>query len=316
MYHKPSPLWPYAMLVCLFTFPTLLIANSLKTPPKENTLETVEVAINGIYVTNSVIYTFPKQMEQIVRSPYNRKGKKRDEKFGRFADSKRINIGKKNKFYYWTSVIHQQEDRLTILDGLNLKHVTIELNEGKIFDTNTIPWDLINPPRDDRGAPTTRETKKLRSDFRKAFYKANRVKVTGATLYRNLSKTKKEYLVATQLPGFPIVKMECSFKEDTFCQFTRACNVIGLRNSHAKDLFGIAYDKAKNMIWMVDQKKKELLQLTSDNHCYKTRYVSSTSLPERIKKPSNVFIESESKTLWVTAHDKDDYYNASVFSWP
>jgi hypothetical protein len=211
----------------------------------------------------------------------------------------------------------QTPERQLFFDGKELAWIESDPKTMTEILRRSIPWDMIRPPRDSRGEPTTVETKALRAQLKKVWTQTLGLKVSGIARIPGgwvKSGVKTPYLLASRLKGFSLILMECDPKELSLCQVSRQCYLEGASQLEPASVTGLAVNQKTKMIYIGDS-KNHMIHGFKFSSCYHVPRISRIVLPQKIKAINNLFIDDDER-LWVTTSSPDDYLNASIYFWP
>ncbi len=301
----------YALMTCFTWALPAFGTGALPATSERDTLEALERRIRGVSAFGEELLLFPEDKDFVIGLAYPGKTGTRESFFGKLTDQERITLDTKTK-RMWVSG-YGFDGFLMFFDSLNLEFFFVNRKTKAIVSSNQVPWDLIKPPRDRGGEPTTFEIKEAREKFRKAFRKKPLGGITGLAIKEKRKDGGLDFFMSSNIPGFPLLELGCRAKNGDFyqCQVERYCFI----NTSFKEsyLSGIGYSPKRKVIILADAKKSELIYLKY-NSCYSVTLVGRTSLPEKFKKVSGVAVDEED-TLWVSTLEPDDYLNASLFRW-
>jgi hypothetical protein len=204
-----------------------------------------------------------------------------------------------------------------MLDSLDSRVIAVEAMSGFFVSQRNIVLDKLRPPKDSRGEPTKLEVAAYRRQFMSAFGhpEDHRVRLAGlAPLPPSWREGEAhQYLLASRLPGFPLMTLQCDEGSLTQCFVARGCFVEGLADMELDSIAGIATSVKRRLI-LVGDRKKALLHVFRFNSCHHIVHAGDISLPERLKEIANLSIDDADR-LWITTMRPDDFQNANVFLW-
>jgi hypothetical protein len=264
----------------------------------------------------------------VLRAPFYGVDKKtREEAFGKITDMRRFDLphgasrmvggGASWRGVIFSPTTAEAKAKLLLFDGDGLAFAVFDTQTVQPLFAHSLIWDMLRPPADRGGEGTAVETAKLRAKLKKMVQKT-RLKVTGIVplppeVNPEKSLGKTTMALATRIPGFPLMLAECDTKNLSQCVLTRQCYLEGAPDLPADAVSGIAVSAARKLIIIGDRKAGRLLGFKISS-CYNVQRVAEWFLPDRIKKLSNIYIDSEDR-LWLTSSEPDNYLNASVYVW-
>jgi hypothetical protein len=286
---------------------------NLPLPDESHSFEPPTSAVRDVFVKAGKIYLIPSKDSYVLESPFNPEGKSTVEKFGKFVDSKKIDLPPKMRTGPWASVEFNETGYL-MLNGGSLRFSKIGSNGA--FDRETdIIYDGIRPAADSRGEPAQLEITRNRVAFLKEM---NALPDTRLASIRRIPKAWKlgwnnAFLAISRLKNFPLLLISCPNDQIDGCKIDRVCRLENYRNRFSSALSGIALHPDRRIILVADQGFQKLHVINFES-CFHSSYAATIGLPIRLKSLSGVFID-ESKRLWISTLDRDDYNNSSVFYW-
>ena len=302
---------------------TLLAKTELKNlsePLPEASLETAIKEISGIAVIDDKIALLPEGKALILSVNWSPSGKTRETAFGPIeAQTRRTLIATLGgtDLVGADYINRQTGSRWLALDGTEVSVREISTPEFNEVSKRSVAWDLIKPPSDRGGEPTRVETVELRARFKKSWLKTPGRKIAGWARRKGNEKHEgiASYLLATKIPGFPVIEMRCGQGEEpSSCLMTRACFVDGAGDLHSSAITGIGFSAKSKRVFIGDSKGRKVHVFRFES-CFHIVKVGELALPEKLKKLSNVFVDQADR-LWLTTEAPDDYLNASVYYWP
>lgn len=126
-------------------------------------------------------------------------------------------------------------------------------------------------------------------------------------------REKSQFLIASQIPNFPLMKMHCSKESLTSCQITRGCFVNGNKRLKSENIFGLAISKKRELLLLGDYKNHEIA-VFKYNSCHHVTRIGTIEVPPKIYPLRSIFID-KNDNLWISSIKKDHYHNASVYMW-
>ncbi|MEZ4741376.1 MAG: hypothetical protein R3B45_02850 [Bdellovibrionota bacterium] len=289
--------------------------NNLIFPQKNHSIETLHPSILSLYVDKNNIYMVPKNQKYIIQTPFNSEGVDRLQKFGALTASQRISMDKRMQKYPWHGIYKTEQDFLLIINGKELSIAS--LNKDRQLDTmRDVIYDRPLPAADSRGEPPRLEITEAQSFIKKQIKKSNSIIISGIVKIPNSWKTQKGknlYFAATSIKKYPIIQLSCEQYDPANCKISRLCNTESKKSINFSTTVGIAVKEKTKEILLGDSKMHQI-NIFKYSSCFHIRYLNSLKLPKKIKKISNIFVDSENN-LWVSSLYKDDYFNASIFYW-
>lgn len=280
----------------------------------------IEGDIGPIVLDGETLLSTPFHGDFYLKTKFNDKAKDSAKAFdigkNDLSQSERIPFGERVGPGDWVGVT-KDRDRLLWLDGKSMRVVAIDLKAGEAPFVQTVVVDKIKPASDSRGEPTRFEVTNSRNLFVKGFRKRiDRELVADGfvKLPEEWQKdTSQQFLMATTIPGFPLVTVGCPADHPGYCAVERQCFVHGGPDLQKVTMAGLAVSADKKMIVLGDSQHHRLLvyKFTS---CFHIPFVKEIPLPKQLKQLRNLMIDSKDR-LWISSRFPDDYNNASVFVW-
>lgn len=322
LYHRKITTY---MAVIMTSLPVMASAKSgksattaLAVPDAAHSLETLHRSVTAIGRFGDRLITLPTAMLFAIDTPMRGFGKSRQDTFGAITDSVRKPVlpddAKKLQTIDWRGV-DIVDHKALLLNGTEMAVVEADATTLKMVARRSVPWDLIKPAADPQGEPTRPEIADTRVDFKKQLIRTLGTKFAGmARLPASWFKSKQRaYLVATRIPSFPLLVMECGTDDPSACMITRQCNLAGDKPETGA-ITGIAISAAQRLVVIGDSAKHRLVGYAWRS-CFDVRQARSWTVPKQLRALGNIAIDAD-ETLWVATKVPDDYLNASVFAWP
>lgn len=297
------------MFALLFAAATAALA----VPPERQTAETIERRVVGAFPLDGKLFILPLEKAFVVRSPWVSAGKTRAESFGKMTDAERLTVTKVRGSDFRGADL--AENKILLMDAEQLTLVETDPEKLTEVTRRSVAWDLLKPPPDPRGEPTSLDVAKTRARFKKEFLKTSPPRFVGlARVPSGFLGTKgRSYVVATRLPGFPFVVMSCVDGDASACQVVRHCHVEKADGLRADAVSGIGVSAKQHEI-LIGDSREHAIRVFNAKSCYNVPQVRMVALPAKIKKLTNLHVDADER-LWVTTDMPDDYLNASVFFW-
>ncbi len=284
-------------------------------PSRLYSLQTNDLKPTFVYRYKNQILSPEMSSRQIIITPFQDNEKSRNKKFGRFRDRKKYTILPKNETAHLTwNGVDRIDNGFLILDGENLEVIHLD-NNFQLVMKQSIAWDILKPPADDRGEPTSWEVNDLRKKFRKSISEA------AASVFSGWGRVpqdwnieqKVSYLISTNIPDFPFLTMVCSEDYPSSCHISRACYVEGLEDK-SYNLKGLTFKPNERSFLVGDSLTHQIIKFKYSS-CYHIEKLSHVKLPKKIREITSLFVD-EDKNLWISTRGKDDFHNASIYYWP
>lgn len=309
-----------ALLLCGGAFFEVRGEESLRELPFPSEVQSTDAlsrSVAAIHQKDGKLMALPEGHGFVMVSPFDPKGVSREKVFAPLVNMERFAFGKEDAPAPDWRGMDQVTDRQLFFDGRELAWIESDPKTMSEILRRSIPWDMIRPPRDSRGEPTSVETKALRSKLKKIWSQTLGLKVSGiARIPGSWVKSGKRtaYVLASRLKGFPLMLMECDAKEPSLCQVSRQCYLEGAAELEPAAVSGVAVSSKNKMIFIGDS-KNHMIHGFKFGSCYHVPRVTRKVLPRQLKTINNLFIDSDDR-LWVSTSSPDDYLNASIYFWP
>jgi hypothetical protein len=294
--------------------PQLFGDHNLPLPDESRAALTIERSLYGAYVGSDFLFVFSGKSDHFVRMPLKSNAVDRETRFGKMTDHQRISIEGSRYPGDWRGAF-QSGDRFVLLDASMLQLLSIRSKDYKSVMSSTVPADLLKPAADRAGEPTTLEIQRTRKQFANASRKIFGNRYVGFAEIPDSWKKgdTRDFLVASRIPGFPLLIMSCQKSDQMSCMISRQCFVAGGPRIDAKNLVGVAVDPATRRVFIGDAKTQSI-RIFHFNSCFDIVYQKSLNLPKRLPKISNFSIDS-TKRLWVTTETPDSFTDSNLFYW-
>jgi hypothetical protein len=286
-------------------------------PSEAQSTDALSRSVAALHQKDGKLMALPEGKGFVMVSPFDPKGASREKVFAPLVNMERFAFGKEDTPVPDWRGLDQVPDRQLFFDGRDLAWIESDPKTMSEILRRSIPWDMIRPPRDSRGEPTSVETKALRSKLKKIWSQTLGLKVSGiARIPESWVKSGKKtaYILASRLKDFPLMLMECDAKEPSLCQVSRQCYLEGASQLDPAAVSGVAVSTKNKMIFIGDS-KNHMIHGFKFSSCYHVPRVTRKVLPRQLKTINNLFIDSDDR-LWVSTSSPDDYLNASIYFWP
>lgn len=232
------------------------------------------------------------------------------------SQSERIPFGEKVGVGVWTAGL-MDGPRTIWFDGKRMRAIVFDPEAGPSAFVQTMVIDKIRPFPDPRGEPTRHEVAITRDKFIKGFRLRIDREIVGAGMARVPvqwpSAGSHPFLMATRIPGFPLVTVRCPKDHPGYCEVDRQCFLAGGPNLDKTELAGLGLSQKGRRIILGDAKGHRLL-IYRFQSCYHVPFEREITLPKEVKEIRNVMIDSDDR-IWLSTRFSDDFHNASVFVW-
>lgn len=289
----------------------------LQFPDQKSSWMTLNHEIQGVYQFDQTQVLLPTNKTFVIFNQLEERLPKKTNFKEPFKYSKRHFVkGIKNSFF--VGYFKHPHGHL-LFDGKTFTMFFVSY-DFEIISKHSIRYDKIKPPRDKGGEAPWQDISQFRKRFIKAYQASKPLKAAGLTSFsQTWSKSHSSFLISTQIPNFPVLKMQCQIDNPSNCRISRACYTSNISNKTIKGLSGIAYrsDQKKGgppILLLGSQHNNKVLKFHYHS-CQNISYKLSMQLPSKIKKIGGISIDSNNN-LWVSSLIKDDYYNASLYTWP
>lgn len=289
---------------------------SLPFPDEIHSAELLSRSVMALYQDGGKLVAMPDSKGFAMVAAFDVKGTTRDKVFGAITDMQRLVVLKEEVAVPDWRGIDLVDDRALFFDGKQFAWSEADPKTMNELLRRSIPWDMLRPPRDSRGEPTTPEIQALRTTFKKAWSQTLGLKAAGVA--RIPSKwvgvgPKRAYAVALRVKGFPLALMECDTAEPSSCQLIRQCYLEGASDLSPDAVTGIAVSVKRKMLFIGDSKNRLIHGFRFDS-CYNVPRVQRMAIPVQFKTLTNLFIDRDDR-LWASTAAADDFLNASVYYW-
>lgn len=289
----------------------------LEYPSDNRVAITPERNVTAVFRNSEGVYLLAHMRNTLVFLPFKMDGKSSEEVFGTFTETRRTEINKRLQEVAWRGISAFHKN-LVVLDGLSPALVLLsQVKNSGLFEEvmfHNLPRDLLKPPRDRIGEPGRPETEKLRSKFSANYARLGTVpKFSGLTqLNGNIDRDMPiEFLLASRVLGFPLLKIGCKEEGVKSCRMTRSCWLHGLRGFEGNAVTGVAYSEKRKQVLMGDSKLNKI-HVFSGQHCHSLQLKRSIDLPKEVKEISNIFVDAND-FLWLTTSSPDLKKDASLY---
>ena len=274
--------------------------------------------IYGLTHIDGNIYTISQKGNFLDKIEYDAsKPRHSEEAFGKTstdtAMQERFMFSQPSKNPEWEGMAKFQSSILLFLNAHTSQIGGYQLEKMANFLPGDIVVDLLKPPKDTRGEPTSTEIKEFRKNFLKRLKSLNHTNpFTGIT---RIPKKLREndlyqFIIGSRVEGFPLLTLSCQEENPTRCRIERGCFTEGMPHSAQQSLFGISIGKDRTLV-AGDQKEHRLL-LFRYHSCHHITFLKFRYLSKKIPPVASLSIDSEDR-LWIGTTVPDNYHNASVF---
>ncbi|SMF33451.1 hypothetical protein [Pseudobacteriovorax antillogorgiicola] len=282
---------------------------------------TVTKDVVGLWRSKGEILATPYFDNFMIKSQYNPNPGPQGYAFGNrdsdTAGAERILFPKSvvRGYWHWLAPFR---DRFIMIEARKKRVAMVSVKDGRVTEYSDIILDLFKPASDSRGEPTGQETAAARKEFLKRLvdWGGDEPMISGlAPLPASWHRRQgyDSYLIATRLPGFSLLKMDCNRKDGLVCMITRNCFVEGLKTELKKQLSGLAISQHRKLLLMADRKNHRILGFRWDN-CHHIPLQGEMKVPQKLQLVRGIHID-ESDHLWLSTQGPDNYRNASVYKW-
>lgn len=317
-------MWKFKFIKTAFISAILLqgsiaLANSrlpiqLQNPDELHAAITIERGLSGVSVSEDYTFVFSGDSSDMVELTFDLDGKTRDEKFGLLTEQKRIPLLNAKFPGKWRGIFTVGE-RLVAWDASMLQLLVLNEITFKTILSSTVPTDLLRPAADRGGEPTKLEIEVERNKFKAASRKVFGLKYTGiAEIPRSWEKgTGINFAVASKVPGYPLMLLNCSSDAPGTCMMTRHCFLEGGPKIAAEHVAGVGVmAEAKEIL--IGNNKLNQIDVYKFNSCFDVVWQRSIKLPARLPKMSNFSIDDHQR-LWVVTPIPDSTTDSNLFYW-
>ncbi len=232
------------------------------------------------------------------------------------SQSERLPFGEKVGDGVWTAGV-LEGPRTIWLDGKRMRAIVFDPKAGPSAFVQTMVIDKIRPFPDPRGEPTRHEVAITRDKFIKGFRLRIDREIVGAGMVRVpdqwASARVHPFLMATRIPGYPLVTVRCPKEHPGYCEVDRQCFLAGGPDLDKIELAGLGLSQKSRRIVLGDAKGHRIL-IYRFQSCYHVPFEREITLPKEVKEIRNVMIDPDDR-LWLSTRFSDDFHNASVFVW-
>jgi hypothetical protein len=292
-------------------------ADSLPFPDEAHSLETLHRSVTAIGRFDGRIITMPTGLPFGIETPFKSFGASRLATFGAITDSTRKPVlpddAGKIQTIDWRG-IDVVGHKALFLNGSEMAMIEADATTLKMVARRSIPWDMLKPAADPQGEPTAPEIAATRSEFKRQLMKTLGTRFAGmAPLPKEWFKTpRRAYLLATRIPSFPLLVMECDPDDPSSCMITRQCHLEG-EQPKPSAIAGIAVSTARQLIVIGDRTEHRLVAFKWHS-CFHASRAKSWSVPGQMRSLANLAIDADD-TLWMATQVPDNYLNASAYAW-
>lgn len=297
---------------------SLFAGSEILTDPDElHAVPTVLKSLRGFTVTEDELYLFQERSDEYVQMPFRPEAKTRVDRFGKYLDSVRLNVGKTKYPGEWRGMLWSDEDgRRKVFWDASMMQLVQFMNEGnKIIQEVTVPADRLKPPSDRMGEPTAKETSKYRAKFKSVYRKIFGVRYTGLTPLPKgwMSGDKVAYLVSTKIPEFPITVLGCLPEDPVACTMERFCFLENGPNIKPESIRGVGVLPSKKFV-LIGDAERHRVHIYKWESCFNSRYVKSLELPKMIQKLSSLQVDAKER-LWISTEMWENKFDSNLYYW-
>lgn len=287
----------------------------LSFPSNEQSIETLEGNITALTLLPKHVMMLVKDRPLLIATAFPRTVSPTARLEARFADSKRLDLpltAAGLDSVGW-SAMSPRDEHLLLLNGSDLSLAYLDIaKKPLLISKHTLIFDLLRPGPDRGGEAPSVEIAGLRTKFRRTLEANPGVKIVGMAAIPAAWQATDTYVLATRLPGFPLLTMRCDPDNPSQCQLSRACPLRGHAPAPTA-VAGIATHPSKRLILIGDKDQHHVLAYHFQA-CLEVRHSHTLALPTKVKVLTNLHID-QSENLWLSTEQPDDYYNASVYWW-
>lgn len=282
----------------------------------------IERAIYGLYRQEDRLWLLPNFGSFIIESPYNSAATSSEAAFFMgnrdTAKGTRVPLPEDLSDSFWRGAF-EFDEKLYFLDAYRKRFVRLDPKTKTWGRARDLVVDLARPPSDSRGEPTNQEIVQFRRKFLAAYnkVKAHPELFSDAELIPRSWRSRfdgSQVILATRIPGYPLVTMRCQSEGLGYCQFERACFLSPEHSPSSEQSSGLAIDEKRRRI-LIGNYKEQKIYVYRFQSCYHIALVHTMKLPEQLGKITAIHVDKE-ENLWVTTASPDSYRNASVYRWP
>ena len=340
--------------LCLFANSARSFAASrqLAAPDELHAVPTVLRISSAVVRKDDWVYLFGPKLDQYVKIPFHPEAKTRALRFGEYTQSIRITAPKAHYPGDWRGILffgdktmlwdasmlqlilffpEKNKDKSNVSEkktekGQDDKDKTTEPDDkekdkakakekDRVIQEVTVPIDMIKPPRDRQGEPTTVETTKARAQVRNAFKKVFGSRFSGlAALPKGWIEGKNNfYAMASNMEGYPLTVMGCAEGDPTGCTMERFCYLEGGPKIKAKDVAGVGVSEKEKLLLMGDAGRHSIHVYHWDS-CFNVKYLRTIELPKSIMKITSLHIDNDN-LLWVTTNKWENQFDSNLYYW-
>lgn len=304
------------ILLCIVASSNQLFAanKQLSAPDELHAVPTVLRISSAVVRKDDSLYLFGPKLDQYVKIPFHPEAKTRALRFGEYTQSTRITAPKAHYPGDWRGILFFG-DKTMLWDAGMLQLVLFFPEKNKIIQEVTVPIDMIKPPRDRQGEPTTIETTKARAHVRNAFKKVFGSRFSGLSQLPKgwIEGKKNSYIMASTMEGYPLTVMGCAEDDPTGCTMERFCYLEGGPPIKAKDVAGVGVSEKEKLL-LVGDAGRHSIQVYHWDSCFNVRYVRTLELPKSIMKITSLHIDSDN-LLWVTTNKWENQFDSNLYYW-
>ena len=287
-------------------------------PKEAESIQTVERSIFGVSILQGEIFAFLKGTAFALRIPFSPEDKDIKARFGQLLDQVRQNLPAALGAS-WRS-IERYDKRYLLFDALRLSTAEVDAKDFTPLIERSIVWDLIRPPADRGGEATRSETAEVRAKFQRQLRATSGVKISGLAripaswVSSNDSSRVNRYLMASRIPDFPLLMLECQADEPSQCMIARYCQLSPKLAIEPEAIVGFGLSEKRRLLIFGDPTRHQLV-LYKWQSCYRSTLSPIVlKLPRRLKTLVSLSTDFHDR-LWIVSDEPDDMLNASIYFW-
>jgi hypothetical protein len=305
----------FNLIYCLLAASkTVMASQVLPLPDESHAALTIERSLYGGFTSKDFLFVFPGKLNHFVRMPLKFDASDREVRFGKTTDHQRIPIRGSQYPGDWRGAF-QSGEQIVLIDASMLQLLAIRAKDYKTVMSATVPADLLKPAADRAGEPTTIEIQKSRKRFHDSSRKIFGSRYVGfAEIPDTWEKgDTRDFLVASRIPGFSVLLMSCQRQDQIACVISRHCFLEGGPAINSRNIVGIGVLPKSRQILLGDSGNNQI-RLYRFKSCFDVTYEKTLTLPSRLPKLSNLWVDGAEK-LWITTETPDSFTDSNLFYW-
>jgi hypothetical protein len=159
--------------------------------------------------------------------------------------------------------------------------------------------------------PTKAEIERMRRRYKEASSKIFGPKFISISELPKPSAHKRNFLIATRLPEFPILIFSCSEDLPLSCLMERFCYLEG--GPKIQSIAGAAYSAKRNEVLLSDNKAHRIYRYKYQS-CLHVSYKSQLDITKYIPEISAFHVDYDDN-LWIASHAPALKESATLFYW-